>query len=197
MSRVTYTEVFAPDSSLVEGVYYDANTRELTVVLHDELYRYSGVGKSTVEAFKNARSAGRFYTSTVKRNYGPGEYLGSEWDADYDEVSEGAAPDMSAPLYDATKATIDTKGTPKGLTYAEGAVITNVGETGNASTFSLTPAPVLKTARKHKVAFDTPNGRREHTLLAESVEDAAGEIVKLGDMLDLDFDVKEVTVYFE
>lgn len=197
MSRVTYTEVFSPDSSLVEDVYYDANTRELTVVLHDELYRYSNVDKRVVNEFKNAHSAGRFYAANIKRTYGPGEYLGTSWDVDCDGVVEGAAPDMSSPLYDAAKdATSGAKGTPKGLTYAAGAVVTNAGNT-SANVFSLTPTAPVETTRKHKVTFETETGTKVHTLQAGSVDEAANAVLDIGDMLDLDFTVKEVTVYFE
>lgn len=195
MSRVTYTEVFSPDSSLVEGVYYDANTSELTVVLHDELYRYSNVDKRVFNEFKNAHSAGRFYAANVKRTYGPGEYLGTSWDVEYDEVSEGAAPDMTSPLYDAAEAAVSgTKGTPKGLTYAVGAVVTNVGDTG---TFSLTPTDAAVQTRKHKVVFETDTGVKTHTLQAGSVDEAAWAVRDIGAMLDVDLTVKEVTVYFE
>lgn len=176
-----------PHSSAVDEIWYNEDTKELAVDLHDEVYVYSGVPKARYDAFVLANSKGRAFRE-IKRDYGPSEYLG---DAAYLDIDRAPVPaaDMSA------------VGTPKGLTYAAGATIVNNTNTVTASSgagyLSLTPAPAKSTARRHKVVFDTPHGTKSHEVSAESVEDAAQQVTTFTTVLGVEATVKEVTVYFE
>ena len=186
MSFVTYTEYHEPNSSLVEGVYYNENTKELTVDLNDEIYRYTNVPKETVRAFVEGRgyggSAGKFYTPEIKRKFGPGEYVGYYSAVEFDPVKVLTAA---------------TVGTPKDLTYAPDAKVTD--NTGNH--LSLTPGDLrvatpqdVRLAR-YDVQFIVNGQEKNYTLTSTSVAQAAIEVTSLGDALGLSFEVVGVVKF--
>lgn len=178
MITVTYTQDFSPFSSLVDDVYYDADTRELTVDLNDEIYRYSGVPEQVFNDFRSASSAGGFYTPEVKRKYGPGDYLGH-----YDEINfEPHYPTADDTTTETPQDWVDHTNT----------------DSSNGTHLSLTPAPIDEVAYlKHEVIFEVNGVRKVHTLVAGSVDEAVESVLNIGDMLNLTFVVKEVRVFFE
>lgn len=186
-----YTHYRKPVSSLVDEVWYNSDTKELAVSLHDEVYVYSGVPLTRYQSLIFANSVGREYQS-IKREFGPSEYLGDRYELEFGEKSY-EAPDMGS------------VGTPKGLTYAENAVVHNVGDTattGNSSGahISLTYGndhDGLGDIRRHRVVFETPHGTKAHEVNAESVAEAKSLIESLASDFGLSVTVKEVTVFFE
>lgn len=190
MPTFEYTATKPVNSSAVDEVHYNANTKELAVDLHDEVYVYSGVPESRYEALVNAPSVGRTFRE-VKRDYGPSEYLGYVTDVDY-EKSGVDAPDMGAVLTVGSARTAAV-GTPKALTLAPNAVVT-----GTTERFDLAPAaPAASATRKHTVVFTANGAERKHTLNVASVDEAVAAVNEIAAMLDLAFKVKEVVVSFE
>lgn len=193
MTNVEYTEEFNTVSSLVDDVYYNDNDKTMAVDLNDQIYRYNGVPRSVFEAFREAPSKGRFYTANVKRAYGPGEALG--W---YDNIVFNKVSNNTTSLGNVSPVRVSGVGTPKGLTYAPDAIISD-NRTSAVSMFSLaTNTPNVEPAvRKHTVTFLVNGQPKVHTLTAKDVDEAIAVVKELGDMLDLTFVIKEVTVYFE
>jgi hypothetical protein len=177
------------DSSVVYEAYYNADDRKLAVVLDSGWgYVYSNVPRLVYDDLVGGPSAGRVYSTVVKRQYGPGEalgYVGYQDDGVF--VNGYEAVDMNpvdAPRFDLSS---DGSGTAKGL---------YVTERTKDSTVTL-EAPEPTARRKHVVVFDSDGVERRHTLFTESVDSAVATVNEIADMLDLSFNVKEVTVSFE
>jgi len=193
MSDITYTrELNTNTSELVDEVYYNENTGDLYVDLDTAIYKYSNVPAGTADAFEAADSAGEFYNLTIKREYGPGENLGTWVNANYDEVEvlpkKVQTLDLTAP-YDGE---LVTSGRALPITTTNGR-------------FSLKPFADEKTAvvvegveREYIVTFEVDGlvDFRRHTLKSFSVDEAVKAVLDLGNMLDLAFVVREVTIKF-
>lgn len=186
----THADTDVASSAVVEA-YYNDRTNDLAVVLSSgHAYVYSGVPLAVYEKLVDTRSVlsspGRYYAKVVKRDFGPGEALGYVgWDSDE------FFPNLRA-RWEADAAT------PKGLVYADDAVVTGSIDVDPAEVTNTTLAlPQEKTLRRHTVVFEANGGTRTHRLNVESVDEAVEEILSLGKMLDLDFKVKEVVVSFE
>lgn len=192
-------------STAVKNVFYNQNTKELAVDLHDDVYVYKQVPLASYEVFITSPSLGRAFQK-VKANYGPGKCLG--YNANVVFVTEGAdAPSMDAipslPARDSRGRFVSAAvGTPKGLTYAENAVVTDVssgphlrvtlGE--NASADEVTNGII----RPHTVLFNVDGlGDRTYNTEATSVEQAISHLLEATNALALTVNVKEVTVSFE
>lgn len=177
------------ESSAVYEAYYDAATRRLAVVLEGGSgYVYKNVPKSVYDVIANGTHIGRYYNTTVKRQYGPAEYLGYVGYENEQVFVKGVeAPDMGS-----------TVGTPKGLTYAPGVTATDGG--GFAIAGPLSPSVLTLTSvdgntdRTFNVTFEVGDKTRSHTLKAESFGAAEAAVLEIGAMLDLTFEVKEISV---
>jgi hypothetical protein len=75
MTTFKYTESEDVASSAVDTLTYNANTQELVVDLHDDLYLYPGVSPTRFQQLLNAPSVGRDFQA-LKRSHGPSSYLG-------------------------------------------------------------------------------------------------------------------------
>ena len=172
------------DSSVVYEAYYNKNTRDLAVVLHDGYgYQYSNVDKSTYDSLVNpANSAGAIYNSVVKHGYSGVVHLGYVGPESEDFVYAHPAPSMSN-----VTGPRQTVGTPKGLTYATGAKV-------DGGRVTLTTVPAGNTKRTFAVEFVSGGKVRTHNLDAESFGDAEKAVLEIGNMLDVEFEVKVVRV---
>ena len=69
MRTVEYTDSFSPDSSVISEVFYDEDSKELFVHLHNGAkVGYRGVAPYTYRHFKGAVSAGHFWNNSIKNN---------------------------------------------------------------------------------------------------------------------------------
>lgn len=195
MTNFEYTHTREVSSSAVDEIHYNANTKELAVDLDDSIYVYSNVPLDVYENLVRSQSVGRAFVE-VKRQYGPSKFLGHYDYVEYVKVGFDA-PSMAA------------VGTPKNLTYAEGAVVT-APSTTNPSDFRLTLGhqPVATAAstptvseifRDHRVLFNVEGmiGLRTYNVKAGSVEGAVKALEEATSALGLTVNVKEVTVQFE
>jgi len=226
MTTIEYTHSGFPDSSAVDEVYYNENTNELTLCLHGVYYRYSNVFKRAYDELMAARSKGRFYREHIQRLYKPARRLGwrsevdeiknvqptvemptgqsrhTEWRNSWQDKDGSfyAQPSVlprgeinGAGLYTTGEArglsghSADA-GTPKALVETPNTVITNVFVGGEDVT-----------TQKYEVNFVVGDSEdlRTHNLKASSVEEALDAVYEIGDMLDLTFKIKSVTIYFE
>jgi len=192
LSTVEYTHAESLDSSAIDEALYNENTRELTLDLNGNYYRYPNVPKHVWEALLEAPSAGRFYRETVKKNYGPAESLGSlNWD-EFNEVKIEDKTTENVIHVPANRWGGYAVGTPKDLKVTDDTVVTTT-----TNVFNLTAAAPSADVRKHAVTFEVNGVRRTHNLKAESVDEAVQAVNDIADMLSLTFVVKEVTVYFD
>lgn len=187
MTTFNWTDMWVLDSSAVDEVYYNDNTQELAVDLHDTVYVYSGVPRSAYEDLVYAASVGRAFQQ-IKRTYGPGDKLGYCADVTYKHVgrsSEGNS--TTAPTITVTNVTSSVP-----LTVDSG-----------LRTFPLA-APAVESedsvdvGRKMTVFFTNADGNDfEYNLTANSVDEAANVVTELGDVLGLTLTVTGVFVNFE
>jgi len=211
LSDVIYTREVESDaiasSSVVDEVCYNENTGDLYVDLHPgDVYKYSNVPVSVVDEFEAASSAGSFYATRIKRDYGPGENLGNWRNLDYDfvEVEKPKVAFQTGGLV--TNFTLNTDGS----LYANvkpGEKVLPPTETVNTinTTFSLKPfneraaVKVEGIEREYIVTFEVEGivEFKRHTLRSTSVDAAVESVLNLGKMLDLNFVVREVTIRFE
>ena len=194
-----YTDDWDGYSSAVDYAAYDEPTRTLYIeVVGGDTYAYKNVDKNTWEDFLSSPSKGSFYAVTIKRSFGPGDYLGYEASEELEERGVEAA-DMGpvVPGFRPTAGSLGLTGavgTPKDLKLAEGATVTNVTRTFNLQ------APLLdNTVLKHTVRFTVDGGTdvKSYSTNANSVTEAVAAVNEIGDSLGLEFNVKEVCVHFE
>ena len=195
MSIFNYTSSLGGvvSSAAVDAVYYDRDSENLAAVLHGVVYVYSNVRE--LEYWKLTRGSGHSGSigaafAEFKKDFGPANNWGSVQNVNF-RAEEDPANVLQFPV-----------GTPKGLTYAEGATVTNVGQESHVTTIynlSSPESPVGNTRGKYRVVFDVVDGKTgvPNTLEADSVEDAVAQTTEIAQMLGLEFKVKEVTVYFE
>lgn len=198
MTDFTYTHTAPVNSSAVDEVWYNVDTKELAVCLHGDVYVYEGVPFDRYQNLVYAMSVGRAFRN-IKKDYGPSEYLGDEA---YLTIEKKVydAPDMSGDFADHTKAR-QVAGTPKNLTYAEDAVVDGkpVGDTGNSSGphLSMTPAGDNAATYRMTVHFESNGAERTHSLTAADVDEAARRLEEVADALGVEVVVKGVFVHFE
>ena len=193
MTQFEYTHTKRVNSSAVDGVVYNVNTKKLAVNLHGEVYVYNNVPLSRYEALVTAPSVGRFFRE-IKSDYGPSEYLGRNTSVTY-QTGSVEAPSMAA------------LGTPKALTLAEGVTVNNSFITLSTPTQTRTTLGLpdvvestpVGTTRRHSVLFNVEGltADREYGVDATSVDEAVAALTEAVAALGLDVKVKEVTVYFE
>lgn len=195
-----YTHEFSgAGSEAVDDVYYDSETNELLVVVTSGYgYLYRGVPYSVFDQFRNADSFGRFYNFMVKGKY---TSIGIGYDPEVDEKSY-EAPSMAA------------VGTPKALTYADGASITFAPEgfgisngqfvtTGSLVSLSAPVAsyPADRVTYKHVVHFTVEGGNEVKTYTVEAGSNVHEGVEALKEVAEAlgqnDFVVKGVYISFE
>jgi hypothetical protein len=86
MTDFTYTEEWYPKSSLVEGVFFNANENFVVLDLNDEIYRYDDVTRDDVKKMLDADSVGSYYNLYFKQQHGPSEHLGEYDEVDWEKV---------------------------------------------------------------------------------------------------------------
>lgn len=197
MSDIVYTRGVSSkaiaDSSLVDEVYYNENTKELYVDLDTAVYKYSNVPPQVVADFEAADSAGSFYGQHIKRVFGPGENLGSWQFLEYEQ--ESVIQPQNVTVAEGESDTVALANA--GVDYI------SVGDATPLNSFSLRPfvdtSKVEGVEREYVINFEVDGlmGRKTHTLKSTSVDEAVQSVLDLGKMLDLNFIVREVTIRFE
>lgn len=206
VTRFEYTRLTEPDSSLVEGVYYNENNNAVALDLNDDVYVYRGVSREQHDALVGADSVGAYYNTYFKKQFGPAEYLGSYWAVELDIIE------------------VEPK-TEKNLTYAPNAKVTTVDNDGSgdlapttehslgnstltvqdAPTNEHSLAPLSEQAReadvdwKTEVFFTIDGFHREYTFDADT-SDAAEAVQALSDHLSAfgaSGKVRRVVISFE
>lgn len=192
-------------SNLVGEAYYNDSTRELVVLLgyDGEAYKYDGVPLNVYNELVSASSVGGFYNRVIKRDYGPGTYLGSlGWDNTSYFINGYKAPAMAAPVVnEGPYLTL----APEGLSTS-GGHFTVTSDEKDGSYFSLVAPNAVETVDegenftlRHEVVF-TVNGTEDektYSATAESVDEATKALFEVAGMLDVQVRVRRVTVYFE
>lgn len=89
----TYTHEYTVDSSVIEGVYYNANDGYVVLDVGEEFYLYKTVTQADVEDLVEGDengSVGAYYNRVWKSKFGPGEHLGNwyDWDEFYEDTRE-------------------------------------------------------------------------------------------------------------
>lgn len=192
MTFTHYTDYMTPSSKAVEHAYFNANDNALVVVVDGgSTYEYSNVTPDAWVKFKNAFSKGRHYAKVIKREYGPSEYLGFNADESFEESSEPVKVEVSANR--------DGVGTPKGLAFAPGAVVTTTASSLHLVSLGTATASTASAgiSRKHAVLFSVHGQHHTYNVDAVSVDKAVEALTEATDALGLIVVVKEVTVYFE
>lgn len=95
MTHVAYTHHWETgNSTAVDNVYYNENSRKVYIDWDDEVYEYSNVTLAEAEAVVNGDgtngSVGRA-AARLKNNKGPGRHLGNWWNLTFDQVGVRAA----------------------------------------------------------------------------------------------------------
>lgn len=188
--KLEYTESFEVDSSLVDGIYYNANENSVVFDLNDELYKYSNVSYSEVKAVADAESPGRAYQD-FKRKFGPSDHLGHYDYADFEKVS-------AKPL------TITLNSNRPGAAIGSASLAAENIQTTSLNTFRLQENYNLVAQQEYSVGYVVVDeeagyvsGIKTHKAIASSVSDAKLKVEELGKRIGLEFKVKEVTVRFE
>jgi hypothetical protein len=178
-TAVEYTREANVDSSAVDGVYYNENDRTVAVILHGEVYRYSGVPLEFYNHLGRVNSVGREWLPQLKRTYGPGERLGSEYAVYFDDVTPWRAPKPAEPV-------------------KAGQVVGQSGSTGSSTGphISLTvAAPAL--SNRVSVSFEVNGQTKVHESRANDVLEAVKNVTELLNLAGVDGKVKAATVYFD
>jgi hypothetical protein len=214
---IEYTTSGYPDnqSEVIRLFAYNENTRDVHVVLQDnEVYSYPNVPQSVLDEFIKSESAGAYYNTHFKRTYGPGTHAGSY----------GGAPWKFVEKIDKNEETRVAVGTPKGLTYADDAVVTNrdaeqsyvtlgagvnepatggaVSSTGIQSVFTTNAnsGPFnINPFRTHVVTFtiEGMEGEREYQASTQNVDAAVADLNAYASQLGLTVKVLRVVVHFD
>lgn len=170
------------DSSLVDGLYYNENTRQLAVDLQDRVYVYSSVPKAVADEFVSAPSKGGYFRG-FKSRFGPSEFLG-DWEyIDFEEESFKPAP---------SDGRFVTGGGTEPLPSTPTTSSTS-GSTGVTLTF---PTTSTNNLRKHTVVFEAGGKEHEHNLNVASVDEAVNGLKVIADMLGVPMTVKRVVTHF-
>lgn len=178
------------DSSAVYEVYFNQTNGNLLVVLSSgNAYEYTGASMADFDSLSEGNSPGSYFATRIKRNLGPGKSLGYFVDGDVEPLS-------SADEVAVAKVPAAAVGTPKGLTYAPTAKVSN--EDFRLTLGVGTDESKNAVSRKHLVVF-TIDGitRRSFSVNAYDVDEAVAELHKATKALGLEANVREVTVYFE
>lgn len=130
----------------------------------------------------NAESAGSYYRNVIQ-SFGPAERLGA-WRNVHFQIIPLPVP--------------AAVGTPKDLKVTESTVWSprQSSSTFTNTTFFL-KTPERQPLRRHTVTFDANNRVNEHSLNVVSVDNAVEEVLKIAEMLGLEFKITKVVTHFE
>lgn len=185
--KIEYTEAMeiVNGSSLVEGIFYNANDKTAVFDLQNRIYRYQNVSRLEVAQVATADSPGQAY-QRFKRRFGPSESLG-----DYEEILWSKVPIKTNTVV----------GTISSNAMVGGSV---GGTTGNATATTITFPDLRNSLKRFTVGFIVvpPAGTplvdvKYYSLYARSEDDALMQTGQLADMLGLQFKIKEITRHFE
>jgi hypothetical protein len=189
--KVEYTHESGPlDSTAVDWAGYNTHTRDLFVDLHDQVYVYHNVPKDRYDRMVSADSVGREFVQ-IKHDFGPSDYLGHYADVEYEQVK------VTQEAFESNVVTSASGFTPKGLTYGNGASVTDLS--GNTSTYftlnNTAPARSGNSLREFVVEF-TSGSDKTHSrhVEADSFASAEADVLEIAEMLDLTFEIKEIRV---
>lgn len=196
-----YTHHATVDSTALTSVFYNEDNRELAVVTHENnLYVYADVPLMVFNTLVNVGSVGSYYAKVIKASYGP-SVRSSRLDATYFIGGSVAAADMSSTgTGNSTGPHIhaESVGTPKGLTYADDAVVTS---TDNFISLGHSPEPhttsVDTATSKFDVVFVLNGSEKTFCTEASDVAGALRNFEAATSWLDLDPKVVKVVQYFE
>lgn len=198
--RFNFTHSKAVDSSALRSVYYNENRRTMAVVTHDEhVYVYDQIPLTVFHTFINAGSVGNYFATVVKRLYGPSindaplnnTFLWSESDVAADMSTTSVGSSTGPHVHHEA-----TVGTPKGLSYAGGAVITQREDEFIPLTTPDSEFPAAVQFEFH--VFFTLNGSEKvFGTSAGSVNEALENYKAATSWLDLETKVVRVVQYFE
>lgn len=182
-----YTEAFEQDldfnSSVIDGIYYNSNNNQVCLDINDELYVYEVNSRDDVTELVNAESLGTYYNKRFKHIFGPGRYIG-KWSLKLlDRV------DVIEPSHEDPTKFINIAG--DGSVFITNGVLPS--SEINSSVITFNPN------RRHEVVFTVEDGTVEKTatFTVNSVPAAVAELGNLAKMLDIKFNVKRVTVFYE
>ena len=200
MGTIVFTRSFvASTSTAVDEVYYNDNTNELYLDLRNKVYKYSQVPAAEFEALEKVEneggSVGSAYATQIKPHYGPSDFVGEYPDTiEYEEVDVDESVDSDPEGFNVASAPLAALTVNPGSVYV--APVINTGPV-SLTPFGNNEAPE-SVKYKHAVVFEI-NGERKvyNTEAGNSVMESIEALSEIGAMLDLDFDVKEVTVSFE
>lgn len=192
-----YTDEANVDSSLVTGLWYNRDESQLAVALNEEVYVYDDVPVSEFDNLRYASSVGRKYRD-IKRNYGPGQYLGWVPDLEIEEKTYDA-PSMDAVEVSSTGSVEAIVGTPKGLTYAVDAVVDGKPINDERKFDLSVDATPSGEKFQHTVVFEVDGlpTRKSYNVEVGSVNEAIEALEEATAALGIDVNVKMVTVYFD
>lgn len=198
MTDFYYTDLLEDfDSSAVDAAYYNVNDKTLAIVTQtsDTVYRYTGVPSWVWSAFKDSYSKGTFFATRIKRDYGPSTVLGDWGDINLvnANTTSNVTPLRSGGYVSLTPAPRAAAGTPKGLTLAPTATVTDA----TSSSAEVFPQGVRKATTS--VLIEGFNGT-QNTLEfddASTVDEALAAVDALSGAIGVSVKVKAVTVHFE
>jgi hypothetical protein len=196
MFNVTYTHSYDNgidfESSIIDNVFYNVNSRTAVLDINDYYYEYRDVPAEAVEDLINADSVGAHYNKVFKSAFGPSKYLGAWEECDLNSVPVNKDFDSTPVAKDFTVAedtvAVETKEyslqTPNQVRVDEGF---------DTVEYSLrTPAPLQVAADnvtddvKSTVFFTLDGGDREFTFesdksdLYDAVEEVDNYVKRLG-----------------
>lgn len=71
MTEYTYTDSFAPDSTLVNAAYYNRTEKRLFVKLNGSIYGYNGFSSDSWDEFLYSPSAGNHFNAHIRGKHTP------------------------------------------------------------------------------------------------------------------------------
>ena len=199
MSYFEYTDYAEPSSSLVDGVYFNANTNQIALDLNDSVYVYKNVDEADFVKFRTEPSAGRYYNTEFKVKHGPGDYLEDYGYVDFEPVVKNKVADAGTPK-DLSKPTKEYSLNINDANAPFGTVET----VGATKEYSLkTPAPVVRASEsgdyKVEVIYSLKGYDTEYnfTTEADDVSDALDELSDNLKVMGLTGKALRAVVHFE
>lgn len=193
--NVYYTDRAQPDSSFINRVWYDAKSSRLALELHGDVYEYNNVPPFVYRELVEAESAGTYYRTKVRSQYGPGSNLGSTLGMREMKVDVDLTKTFRDPGHPNLRLLLDSDGP---LKFADGGTFAKDG-TVTLPHLSLVQDTTDMVEYDHTVYFTVAQSDDEktHTLKAASMDAALDAMFDLADKLDQDIEVKGVLVRFE
>lgn len=204
--RFDYTHKKDVDSSALKTVLYNENHNKLVVITHeDRAYCYRDVPLVIYNTLVNTGSVGNYYAVVIKRGYGPHAWSQSRHYVEFVDAN-ALASDMSSTSVEAFSNVgsstgphvhAQAVGTPKGLTYAEGAEVTQREDFITLTTQTDVAPTAVKLKFEFHVFFTLNGSEKMFATSAGSVNEALENYKAATSWLDLETKVVKVVQYFE